>query len=132
MDVYCTFILYQLQEIPSARSWAVPFRATGTVRKRQAVRPVHHIQNHTCRVALLQAGGPPCWASSLAFGLIGHFCKLNTCSSHVTLYTAVRLKFIVDHLFLSLFILSILLVLYKLNTYSSLVHLLFTTCLYCF
>ncbi len=28
-------------------------RATGTVRKRQTVRPVYHVQNHTCRVALL-------------------------------------------------------------------------------
>ena len=36
-------------------------------KKRQAVRPVHHIQNHACRVTLLQ----PCWASPLAFGLIG-------------------------------------------------------------
>ncbi len=29
-------------------------QGTGTVRKRQAVRPVHHVQNHTCRVTLLQ------------------------------------------------------------------------------
>jgi hypothetical protein len=29
-------------------------KATGTVGKRQAVRPVHHVQNHTCRVTLLQ------------------------------------------------------------------------------
>jgi hypothetical protein len=29
-------------------------RAIGTVRKRQAVRPVHHVQNHICRVTLLQ------------------------------------------------------------------------------
>jgi hypothetical protein len=35
--------------IPSAAT-----KATGTVRKRQAVRPAHHIQNHTCWVTLLQ------------------------------------------------------------------------------
>ncbi len=29
-------------------------RATGTVRKRQPVRPVHHVQNHTWRVTPLQ------------------------------------------------------------------------------
>jgi hypothetical protein len=46
----CTFTM----EIPSARNWAAPIRATGTVRKRQVVRPVHHAQNHTCRVTLLQ------------------------------------------------------------------------------
>jgi hypothetical protein len=63
-------ILRQQLEIPSARSWPAPVRITGTVRKRLAVRPVH--QNHTCRVTLLQpAGGPPCWASPLAFGPIG-------------------------------------------------------------
>ncbi len=33
---------------------AAPVRATGTVRKRQAVRPVHNVQNHTCLVTLLQ------------------------------------------------------------------------------
>ncbi len=43
------------------------------VRKRQAVRPVHHVQNHTGRVlSSSQPGGPPCWASHLAFGIIGH------------------------------------------------------------
>ncbi len=44
----------QQLEIQSARSWAAPVRATGTVQKRQALRPVHHIQSHTCRVTLLQ------------------------------------------------------------------------------
>jgi hypothetical protein len=52
-------------------SWAAPVRVTGTVRKRQEVRPVHHIQNHTCPVTLLnQPGGPPCLANLLDFGLI--------------------------------------------------------------
>jgi hypothetical protein len=37
-----------------ARNRAAPVRATGTVRKRQAVRPAHHVQNHTWRVTLLQ------------------------------------------------------------------------------
>ncbi len=48
-------------------------------------------ESHSSR----QPGGPPCWTSPLAFGLLGHSCKLNTCSSHVTLYSAVHLKFIV-------------------------------------
>ncbi len=49
----CTSTIYQLLEIPAARSWAAPVRATGTVRKRQAVRPVHHVQNNTLGVTLL-------------------------------------------------------------------------------
>jgi hypothetical protein len=40
-------------KIPS-RSRAAPVRATSTVWKRQAVWPVHHIQNHACRVTFLQ------------------------------------------------------------------------------
>ena len=51
---FCTFSIKQQLEIPSDRSWAAPVLATGTVRKRQAVRPVHHVQNYTCRVTLLQ------------------------------------------------------------------------------
>ncbi len=49
----CTFTIYK-------SSWkfhqhaAASARATGTVRKRQAVPPVHHVQNHTCWVTLLQ------------------------------------------------------------------------------
>jgi hypothetical protein len=49
----CTFTINQQLEVPSARSWVVPVRATGTVWKRQASRLVHHIQNHTCGVTLL-------------------------------------------------------------------------------
>jgi hypothetical protein len=37
-----------------AHSWTAPVRATGTIRKRQAVRPFHHAQNHTCLVAFFQ------------------------------------------------------------------------------
>ncbi len=48
----CT-IQHQLK-ILSAKSWAAPISATGTVRKRQAAWTVHHVQNHTCRVTLLQ------------------------------------------------------------------------------
>ncbi len=89
---------------------AAPVRATGMVQKRQAVRPVHHGQNHTLpghsplaensissqlllsgqpvryrkgsrygppltykttpagSLPFSQQGGPPCWASPLAFG----------------------------------------------------------------
>ncbi len=57
------FIYYV--KIPSARSWAAPIRAANTVRNRQAVRPVHHVQDHTCRVTLLLV------QPSIAFGLIG-------------------------------------------------------------
>ncbi len=47
----CTFTMQQQLEIPSARScWAAPVRATGTVRKRQAVWPG---QNDICPVTLL-------------------------------------------------------------------------------
>jgi hypothetical protein len=55
----CTFTIKQQLEVPSARSCAAPVRATGTVRKRQAVRFVHHVQHHTSRVK------PPGWASTL-------------------------------------------------------------------
>jgi hypothetical protein len=37
-----------------ADAWETPVRATGTVWKRQAVQPVHHVQNHTSWVTLLQ------------------------------------------------------------------------------
>jgi hypothetical protein len=43
----CVRLLYTAAETPSARSAAAPVRATGTVRKRQAVLPVHQVQNHT-------------------------------------------------------------------------------------
>ncbi len=66
MVVYICYMIAAENSI-SSQLWAVPVRATGTVSKRQAVRPVHHVQNHTFRVTLLQ----PFWASTLAFGLIG-------------------------------------------------------------
>jgi hypothetical protein len=50
----CTFTIKQQLEIPSARSLTDPVRATGTVRKSQELRPVHHEQNHTCRAIILQ------------------------------------------------------------------------------
>jgi hypothetical protein len=51
----CVHILIQQQlEIPSDRSWGAPVRATGAVWKRQAVQTIHHVQNHTCRVTVLQ------------------------------------------------------------------------------
>ncbi len=41
-------------------------------RKGRRYRPVHHVQNRTCRVTLTQPPRrSPCWASPLAFGLIG-------------------------------------------------------------
>jgi hypothetical protein len=49
----CTFTIKQQLEIPSAR--IPPVRTTGTVRKRQAVRPVNHTQIHTCRITFLQS-----------------------------------------------------------------------------
>ncbi len=50
----CAFTILQQLEIPSSCSWTALVRETGTVRKRQAERPVHHVQNHTCRPTLLQ------------------------------------------------------------------------------
>jgi hypothetical protein len=70
----CACTIQQQLEIPSARSWAAPAGATGTVRTRGAVRPVHHVQNHTCRVTLLQPARPAAMLGqtpNLAFGLIG-------------------------------------------------------------
>jgi hypothetical protein len=49
-------------KILSNNRWAAPISATGTVRKRQVERPVHHLQNHTYRVPLLQ---PPRRAAML-------------------------------------------------------------------
>jgi hypothetical protein len=70
--LYTFTIKHQLQ-IPSAHSWAAPVRATSTGRKSQAALPVHpSITHKICRVTLLQpARRPPCWASPLAFSLIG-------------------------------------------------------------
>ncbi len=55
----CTFTM----EIPSARSWAAPVRATGTVRRRQAVRYSPSITYKITPAGSLsscQPGGPPC------------------------------------------------------------------------
>jgi len=51
----CVHLLHNSSylEVPLALRWAVSVRATGTVRKRQAVRTVHHIPNHICWVTLL-------------------------------------------------------------------------------
>ncbi len=49
-----TVTIWQQLDIPSASSWAAPVRATVAVRKRQLVRSAHGVQNHTCRVTLLQ------------------------------------------------------------------------------
>jgi hypothetical protein len=47
--------------------------ANGLIRPGQASWTVYNVQNHTLWVTLLssQPDGPPCWASPLAFGLIG-------------------------------------------------------------
>ncbi len=52
----CTFTIEQQLEIKLAHScsWAALVKETGSVRKRQAIWPVHHVQNHTCWVTLLQ------------------------------------------------------------------------------
>jgi hypothetical protein len=50
----CTFTILQQLKISSARSWAAPVTATGTVQKNQVVWPVHHGQNHSSRATLLQ------------------------------------------------------------------------------
>ncbi len=74
--MYIYYITEQL-EILSARSWAAPVRAAGTERKRHAVWSVHHVQNKITPAESLSSshpGWPPCWASPLAFGLIGVTC----------------------------------------------------------
>jgi hypothetical protein len=60
--------IYYISSAPSARNLAAPVRANGTVRKRQAVWPVHHVQNHFCRVTLFQPAG---WAA-----VLGHHSSL--------------------------------------------------------
>jgi hypothetical protein len=53
MDGYVHFYLPAAGNSISAQL-GTPVRATGTVWKRQALRPVHHVQNHTSLVTLLQ------------------------------------------------------------------------------
>jgi hypothetical protein len=56
----CTFSTYHQLEISSALSWIAPVRATGTVRKKQAVWPVHHAQiTPAGSLSSSQPGGPP-------------------------------------------------------------------------
>jgi hypothetical protein len=56
-NIYC---ITAPLEIPSARMQrAALVRATGMVRKKQAVRPLHHVQNHTCRVGEAAVLGQP-------------------------------------------------------------------------
>jgi hypothetical protein len=52
----CVHLLYYITTAGNSISTHLgsSCKATGTVRKRQAVWPVHHIQNHTCRVTFLQ------------------------------------------------------------------------------
>ncbi len=50
----CRYISYITAAGNSISSQLGSSRATGTVRKRQVIRPVHHVQNYTCRVTLLQ------------------------------------------------------------------------------
>ncbi len=73
---FCVHFLYiTAARIPSARRFAVSIRATGTVRKRQPVRPVHHVQiTPAGSLSSSQSGGPPCGTSPLAFALIGFIC----------------------------------------------------------
>ncbi len=61
--------IYYITEAWKSISWAVN---VVTVRKRRAVRLVHHVQNHTCRsLSSSQSGGTSCCSNPLAFGLIG-------------------------------------------------------------
>ncbi len=52
----------------SSESWTTPVTATGTVWKRQAVRPVQHVKKHTL------LGHLPRWCSPLAVGFIVPMC----------------------------------------------------------
>jgi hypothetical protein len=60
--LYIYYITAARYSITVARSFAAPVRATGTVRKRQAVRTV---QNHICRLTLLQPARPAKRAAGL-------------------------------------------------------------------
>jgi hypothetical protein len=51
----CVHLLVLYKQQMKIRSSEVPVGATSSERKRQAVRPVHHVQNQTCRVTLQQA-----------------------------------------------------------------------------
>ncbi len=63
----CTFIIKQQLEIPLARSWAAPVRATERLWKSLAEWAIHHIKkSHLSGYAVL--------TSPLAFGLIGLRC----------------------------------------------------------
>jgi hypothetical protein len=68
-----SFTILQELEIPSCRSWAATIRATGTIRKRLAVWPVRHVQNHTSRDTPYQPysqAGRRVGPAYIAFGLI--------------------------------------------------------------
>jgi hypothetical protein len=70
----CTSALKQQLEIASARSWEAPVRATGTVLKRLTDGPsITYELTPVWSLSSSQPGGPPCWASPLAFGLIGFY-----------------------------------------------------------
>ncbi len=47
------YFIKEAKKIPISPQLGSSCRATGPVRKRQVVRPVHHVQNHTCRVTPL-------------------------------------------------------------------------------
>jgi hypothetical protein len=52
---FCTFTIQQELEISLAHNWAALVRATRySTENAGGIRPVHHIQNHICRVTLLQ------------------------------------------------------------------------------
>ncbi len=76
--VHLLHILHRL-EIPSARSCAAPMRATGTVRKSQAIRPVHHVQKSHLPGHYPPEASQAYWTSPLAFGLIGCSCEISLC-----------------------------------------------------
>ncbi len=77
------------------------------IRKRQAVRPVYHIQNYTCRVTLIQPGGSPCWASPLAFGLTGlsqradqrRWADMGFCNGYILAGKTIACNNLIEHIY---------------------------------
>jgi hypothetical protein len=52
MTVGCVHLLYN--NAGNSISSQLGSSSTSTVRKRQTLRPIHHVQNHTCRVTFFQ------------------------------------------------------------------------------
>ncbi len=75
VDHDCVLSTFSNRSAPGRNKWCGP--------SGQAAWSVHHVQNHTRMVTVpsSQPGGPPCWTSPLAFGLIGQHPEASTLSA---------------------------------------------------